>query len=719
MFEGKGIIVHSLTIPSAVDDGVLKAEFCISRSKYGPSKAEVALHVRMPGGRDVNQSATMALVEQPWPGERTVRVLEAGESEVELVVMSPVGEELFRSPAARVRVRPLLTARPGRTLYTWEDEGCLAVETPERMRGRELAVAAFHDGRPLTGEQAPEPGQRMLIPFPLDVLPNGSSEVECRLRADGEHVATARVALLKLPPKSNEVKIDNAGRGLIVDGLPFLPFGFYCVHPTGDLPEVEATQGFNLIAPYLDLPERGRRKAIGKVRDEMDRCAALGLKVHYDLRRVASQPPSKEKWEQLRAEVEAIRDHPALLCWYLCDEPAGQGIDPAILDEAYAFVKTLDPYHPITMVFCVPSKAHDYAKGLDIVMADPYPIPHSPVTKVSDVADGLLRAFEGRMPLWMVPQAFGGGEWWTREPTAREQRVMTYLALIHGATGIQYFIRRPPVGNPTSPSLWSECRRLALEAAELAPALLSHEPRPEVTWSPDAVHAAAWCDRGYITILAANTQNRPRTLCLTLQGSSYSGKAEVLFENRRIDVREGAAAEMIDAHGTRAYRVPIGPVPSEELALDRRNLVVNPSFEEAANVGTPDGCYVRVGADRGASLFVDPRVARHGRHSLRLTTPTEGAGLTLLPFPVTLKKGTLYRLSVWAKARVPGLLLEMSLEGLDARPRRVELTTAWKRHELVGAATADLARASIALQLISAGTAWLDLLQVVPAGEAG
>ena len=107
--------------------------------------------------------------------------------------------------------------------------------------------------------------------------------------------------------------------------------------------------------------------------------------------------------------------------------------------------------------------------------------------------------------------------------------------------------------------------------------------------------------------------------------------------------------------GTRAYRVPVGPMPAEDLTLERENLAVNPSFEEAANVGTPDGCYVSVGADRGASLFVDPRVARHGSHSLRLTTPTEGQGLTILPFPVPLKKATMYRLSIWAKARKQGL----------------------------------------------------------------
>ena len=71
--------------------------------------------------------------------------------------------------------------------------------------------------------------------------------------------------------------------------------------------------------------------------------------------------------------------------------------------------------------------------------------------------------------IWIVPQCFGGGEGSKREPTAREQRVMTYLALLHGARGIQYFIRKPPSSFPKSPEMWAECSTLALEAAELTP----------------------------------------------------------------------------------------------------------------------------------------------------------------------------------------------------------------------------------------------------------
>ena len=48
---------------------------------------------------------------------------------------------------------------------------------------------------------------------------------------------------------------------------------------------------------------------------------------------------------------------------------------------------------------------------------------------------------------------------------------MAYLALIKGALGLQYFARSPADVFPNSPSAWNAVRRVALEVAELTPAL--------------------------------------------------------------------------------------------------------------------------------------------------------------------------------------------------------------------------------------------------------
>ncbi len=77
---------------------------------------------------------------------------------------------------------------------------------------------------------------------------------------------------------------------------------------------------------------------------------------------------------------------------------------------------------------------------------------------------------DGRVPVWAIIQAFGGGaEHWYRAPNAAEVRAMTYLALIGGATGVMYFLE----GMPASDRLWGECRQLSLEMLALTSAVTS------------------------------------------------------------------------------------------------------------------------------------------------------------------------------------------------------------------------------------------------------
>jgi hypothetical protein len=359
----------------------------------------------------------------------------------------------------------------------------------------------------------------------------------------------------------------------------------------------------------------------------------------------------------------------------------------------------------------------DYGGGADILMGDPYPIPHGPVTQVGDWFREARELTGGTVPLWAAPQAFGGGEGTPREPTPGEERAMTYLALVNGARGVQYFVRRPPLGNPKSPLVWSQCRSMALEVAELTPALLSAEPAPEAAFEPATVQGKAFLDRGQLTLVVVNTENAPLQFAARLQGIEYTGPAELPFEHRQAQVTEGALGEPIDAFGTRVYRLPVGPLPADDLAPDPRNLLLDPSWEDLPSVGTPTACYLMVGADRGSSVAVDPRLARHGRHSLRMTTATRGQGMTVSAFPIRLEGGERYTLSVWAKGLTPGLSFRLELPGVGTQD--FELTADWRLYQFSGAPDADRFPVNARLNLTGAGTAWFDLLQVVPQGPAG
>jgi hypothetical protein len=534
----------------------------------------------------------------------------------------------------------------------------------------------------------------------------------------------------------SDIRIVPSTRGLVVNGKPFLPFGFYCDPDIADLPEVESINGFTTIAPYWFGRDKRTSEDIAEMRRKLDRCAAVGMMMNYDIKLLAARLQSQEDEQALRAEVDAIKDHPALLAWYLADEPELNKIPPERLIRAYQIIKELDPVHPVAVCIAQVGQAPPYLPAFDVLMVDIYPIPHQSVTKVADGVEKALAVVGSAKPVWFIPQAFGGGEFWYREPTAKELRVMTYLSLIHGATGIQYFIRRPPIGNPKSPVLWSECRTIAMECAQLAPAILSGESAPKVTCEPSTVHARAFADRGILFVIAANTENQPTSVCIKLEGCSYSGKSDLIFERRQVDVQSGTINDWMDAMSTRIYRLPIGPFPSEDIQINPENIVANPSFEEVVSPGTPANCYLWIGEVRTANCIIDPWIARHGRQSVRMTVPGEGSGVTMVPlllkdpsvktkelsmdpwpFWFKYKQGAKLRFSIWAKAQKNGTQFRFVDSNLEGLPKTFTLTTEWQRYECEGTAKRDLSYSRLGIQLLGPNTAWFDVFEVTIADE--
>jgi len=585
-----------------------------------------------------------------------------------------------------------------------------------------------------------------LLSFPLTSLELGENDLICKYYLNNEEHGSEKIKVRILPPKYNEVKIDRANGGLIVDGLPFFPFGFYCYSPVQPtLAEEEVVKGFNMMSPYQEISD----KTMDERRKYMDRCAQLGMKVHYNLLSVAggggvgsgrNKIETDERVRLLKEEINAFKDHPALLAWYISDEPVGQHVPPEPLIEAYKLIKKLDPYHPVSIVFMTPKKAKDYAKAMDIVMADPYPIPRRTVLEAGNVTKGLYEEFYPEKPVWIVPQAFGGNEWWSREPTSEEIRVMTYLAIINGSKGIQYFIRHGMNSFPKSTVAWNECSKIALEIAELTPALFSTENTPVIACTDSTIQLKAFKYRNEITILAVNTVNRPKSIEIFIQEGDYSGEAEVQFENRKIEILDGTIHGMIEAFGRKVYRYNLAEIQEDSMILNPQNLVLNSSFEMNPSNGVPSGCYARHNGDRGSTYFVDSRTAFHGNHSIRMTTPTREKGFALSFFPLRLKRGTSYTISVWAKA----LPKDPQFEPLEKRGFFKSLFSKKKKMEteltfrlgLGPLGTKDFVmdnkwtkysfsvksqevqqrrnRNSPTLELLSPGTAWFDLLEVVP-----
>ncbi len=396
------------------------------------------------------------------------------------------------------------------------------------------------------------------------------------------------------------------------------------------------------------------------------------------------------------------------MTWYIADEPAGQGQSPEYLETAYEHVKQLDPYRPVVMVFMPGSPMADYLGAYDIVMIDPYPIPYHPVTFTADSVDSAFAATLGKVPVWTVPQSFGGNEGSPRGPTAGEMRTQAYLALIHGSQMIQFFIRSEPSVFPKSPLGWAAIQRAAMETSILVPAYFSIEEAPAVTSSPDYIDARAYLDKGLLTIVAVNTENQPVMMNVEIEGSGYSGQVDVPFAFRQVQAGNGIITDPIDAHGTRVYQIAVGPMPQEDLQVAPNNLTHNPSWETMVNPGPPANCYVHLGEDLAATALLDPLEARHERYSLRLVTPTQDQGVTVSPYWVGTEIGYQYRFSVWAKTNQAGTQFWASVTGESAQT--FNLTNQWQEYEIVWVAGESKTFANFGYN--GPGKAWFDLMQI-------
>lgn len=625
---------------------------------------------------------------------------------------------------------------PRFNFYSTEKSGEFLLHVPETMTGKKLSVTISINDTTITNFSSTESEKVVRIPFVINLKPAEyivNAEIRSGQENPGLYVASTTLTILRYKP--NEVKTDRLTGGLIVNKRPFFPFGFYTYSPVDpSLAEEEIVKGFNMMSPYQKIiPETlHERKAY------MDRCAQLGMKVHYNLLSVSggggvgsslNNITEEEKRQRLIDEIAAFRDHPALLGWYIADEPNGYKIPPAKLEEIYNIVRKNDPWHPVSIVFMAPfTDARKYENSLDIVMADPYPLPDLPVTLVGNVANQLSREFSAKKPVWMVPQAFGGGELWSREPTHQELRSMTWQAIVRGATGIKYFVRQGPNFFPKSSSAWAECGRMAMEVAELTPWLLSEEKAMPVSTNSGKVLITSKMHDDKLAVIVVNKYNEPTPFTVKIEGVS-NAKARSLFENRLVSVVNGTLTDYIPPYGSLVYIINASSNSRmSTAALD--NLVIDPGFEDLSTPGVPSACYVRPGGDNGATYFIDSREHYEGDHSLRLFTPGQSKSVTIRFFPVKLKPGATYTISIMAKSDTEQRfnIVDDKTRPVIKHPQFVEVSlgefsntwfvpgTDWRQFvttvTIPDNAPSSL-KTNLALKMPGQGVAWFDQVRIV------
>ncbi len=536
----------------------------------------------------------------------------------------------------------------------------------------------------------------------------------------------------KLEPKANAIRIDHLTGVIQADGKDLIPCGYYAYSPIQEgLLEEELAQGMNLFSPYQHIEGKTLKDRLAY----LDRCAELGIKVNYNMLNIAgggggsraSYKNDQERYALLEAEIRAIKDHPALLGWYIADEPDGQGISEETLEAIYARIKAIDPYHPVSIVILNAAPGRRYANSCDIMMCDPYPIPNGSPVEVIDAVDGLHRELQYEKAIWYVPQTFGGNEWWLREPTPTEIRMMNWSAAAYGARGFQAFIRHGLSSFPKDPAMWNSYTKSAREIQHLTPVFSKGERyTPRVHSTSAGVRSVGYTLGGEMYVIAINTlrENAPVRIAF----DNADGEVYEYFENLHLESLNGVVEDYLAPYQVKIYRQFNNPRQLRAYLGARDlnkadNMVNDPSFEWGYSVAAhlPAASYSARNGERGAIIALDSRFAYDGENSLRLSSPDADGGRSSSLMFLQLQEGKDYTMSFWARTDARTLALnpkgvKLQVNFCKMKTEVFTLTDQWQQFTIsshYAKAPAYIRGVTPDFRLLSKGDVWIDMCEVV------
>jgi hypothetical protein len=351
------------------------------------------------------------------------------------------------------------------------------------------------------------------------------------------------------------------GAKLFKMGAPFFPLGMYDAVVAGeDNLSKLASFGFNTVINYTfghyAYSQGNEAQAIQLARNYLDAAQRHGISVIYNLADLypgAQHFPQVDKTalEVATEYIVAFREHPALLAWYLADEPQQPNRIPHLL-ALYQLVRDLDPQHPTLIVQLNPDLTllDRLYNATDIFAADPYPVPDYPLTTVSDWTAITQTSARNAKPGWTVTQAHALENYYPayppgkREPTLAEKRCMAFLALTAQARGLilySYFdqfseliydpttgtpvVVSPPANPTILPRRLAELSAIGTEIRSLGPTLTDGQERTLGTQNAGKVRARAVEYGGYLWVLLANPSDSNSTVPLNLPAGNW-GRVE-------------------------------------------------------------------------------------------------------------------------------------------------------------------------------------------------
>jgi hypothetical protein len=283
-------------------------------------------------------------------------------------------------------------------------------------------------------------------------------------------------------------------------------------------------------------------------------------------------------------------EDPTIVAWMHGDEPDnaqpvegggwGPAIPPARIIADYQRIAAADPSRPVWLNLGqavaneewigrgAPWEDYpEYCKGADVLSFDVYPV--AGIQKPDGekylwyVAKGVdrLRQWSGNKTVWNVIETTRIQS--DRKATPAQVRAEVWMSLIHGSQGIIYFVHEwEPVFVEArllqDPEMLAAVTAINRQIRELAPVLNSPGvERAQVVSSVPAVPIDLMAREygGDLYLFAAAMRPGTAQGAFQLSGLKGAKSAEVLGENRNIEVKDGRFADDFADYAVHLYRI--------------------------------------------------------------------------------------------------------------------------------------------------------------------
>ncbi len=457
----------------------------------------------------------------------------------------------------------------------------VTVGVPQQEREKaKLLVQVRRCEETVAEKEIPSPGVRQEVSLDTPGLAVGTYEVLAQLLSpEGKALHKASARFTRRDQWRGEVWVDRQ-RATLLDGNRFLPFGWFGV-PSSEFERVADSWCNTVVAYGMASLSEAQRKAY------LDRAYQAGLKVimePYDDPALYSedrwrQPLTDEEKQSVRNFVRRYKSHPALLGWYLADEPERVPANRQRLETIYRLVSDEDPYHPCLLVNQTCHGMWIYGESCDILMPDPHPLfiqgagPARPLTYVAQLIEGAKSIGGPAKPVWVSPQAFSYadlGRAGHRAPNFDELRSMMWLAVVKNAKGFLWYAY---FSADNYPDIRLGIPFLAREAQALKDGILANSIPIEATvlhGEGEIVACAKFGYDGHYYVIAVNVSHKPagrvRFVVKPLR-SLRSPKLWVASEDRFVIARQGVFEDRFSPYEVHVYSTqpatPLKPTVTE------------------------------------------------------------------------------------------------------------------------------------------------------------